>query len=767
MEKLANIAIRYRWTIFVMVLLLSAFFGYQLKFLKVDSNIVDSLPKDDTVVSLFNEVGQRFGGNEMGMIILEGQNVLDPQVLNDIQRITDSLSEMNGILSVTSLTNIMNIEVEGDNFEVGKLINDNNWPQNRQQADSLRKVVTANKMVAGNIISTDGTATIILFTFQENDDVHAVSQKIMDMVKKMNLTEKYYFGGSSFLTLYVADVISDDLIRLIPISFLLISVILFMSFRSIRGVVLPILTAALAILWALGIFVMLGMKLSMVSNNVPIIILAVGSAYAIHVLNRINQCKEKNTRMAIVKALSFMIVPVALTALTTMVGFLSFIFGAYLKMIRDFGLLAAMGTFFAAMFALVFVPAMIAIFPAKRKKGGGAVSRHENPIMTKYILLPLSRMVIKKRYTVVTVWLLLFAVSIVGIFMIKRSVDVSDYFKPNYPASVANKIMAEKFGGSKPVFVVFKGDMQSPEVLKRMLDLEKYMKNSPYISNTQSIADVVAKLNDAMGEGNVIPGDEAKIQQLWFLIGQQESVSRLVTEDLDQGIIIAKFNDHGHNDIKVFNDYMQKYFREHPSGNYSIEITGMPFVNSQLDKSLLRSQLFSLVIAIVLVIIIVSLLFKSFIKGLYASLPILATIAILYGIMGLTGIPLNVVTVLVASIAMGIGIDYSIHFVSHFNHSIKNYNSIKTAVEETMLVSGKAIMINFISVSAGFLVLVFSELVPMIYFGILIALSMLGSSMGALTLLPSIILIGVRKYKTNNRVNNSLKELPDSEKQGK
>ncbi len=752
MERLANIAIRYRWTIFVLVLLFSLFFGYQLKYLQVDSNIVDSLPKDDTVVKLFKEVGQRFGGNEIGMIILEDTNVLDPQVLKDIQRITDTLSEMKGILSVTSLTNIMNIKVEGDNFEVGKLINDNNRPQNSQQADSLRKEVTANKMVTGNIISKDGTATIILFTFQEDDDIHAVSQEIMDKVEEMNLGEKYYFGGSSFLTLYVADVISDDLVRLIPISFILISFILFLSFRSIRGVVLPILTAALAILWALGIFVMFGLKLSMVSNNVPIIILAVGSAYAIHVLNRINQCKEKNTRMAIVKALSYMIVPVALTALTTMVGFLSFSFGAYLSMIRDFGLLAALGTFFAALFALIFVPAMIAIFPAKRKKGGGAVSKHENPFMTKYLLQPLSRMVIKKRYIVLIVWIALFTISIIGIFMIRRSVDVSEYFKPHYPASIANRIMAEKFGGSKPVFVVFKGDMQSPEVLKRMFDLEKYMKKSPYITNTQSIADVVARLNDAMGGGDSIPDDEGKIQQLWFLIGQQENLGQLVTDDLDQGVIIAKFNDHGHSDIKLFNNYMQKYFQGHPSDNYSIEITGMPFVNSQLDKSLLHSQLFSLAIAIVLVITIVSLLFRSFLKGLYASLPILATIAILYGIMGLTGIPLNVVTVLVASIAMGIGIDYSIHFISHFNHSVKQFNSVKKAVEETILVSGKGIMINFISVSAGFLVLVFSELVPMIYFGILIALSMLGSSMGALTLLPSIILIGTKKYKTNTVV---------------
>jgi predicted RND superfamily exporter protein len=113
--------------------------------------------------------------------------------------------------------------------------------------------------------------------------------------------------------------------------------------------------------------------------------------------------------------------------------------------------------------------------------------------------------------------------------------------------------------------------------------------------------------------------------------------------------------------------------------------------------------------------------------------------------MGLTGIPLNIVTVLVASVAMGIGIDYSIHFISHFNHSIDKGLSINDSIHEAITVSGKAIFINFISVSAGFLVLVFSDLMPMVYFGLLIALSMLGSSMGALTLLPSILILTKRK----------------------
>jgi predicted RND superfamily exporter protein len=192
---------------------------------------------------------------------------------------------------------------------------------------------------------------------------------------------------------------------------------------------------------------------------------------------------------------------------------------------------------------------------------------------------------------------------------------------------------------------------------------------------------------------------------------------------------------------------MQNYFDSHQSENYTIQMTGMPFINKKLSDNLLYSQIVSLIIAIILVMTIVSLMLRSFVRGIYASLPVIVTIGIVYGIMGFSGIPLNIATVLVASIAMGIGIDYSIHFFSYFNHIKAKGGTVANAINESIRVSGKAIIINFISVALGFLTLVFSNLVPMIYFGIIIALSMLGAAMGALTLLPSILLLEQKKIK--------------------
>ena len=745
LKKYSKSIIKFRWLILSFVILFTAFFTYQFKFLEVDSNVVNALPKDDPIVKLFNDVGDRFGSNEIGLVIIKSDNVFEPEVLNHIVQLTDTLTELNGVVSVTSITNMMSFKVEDDNFEVDNLIPKSSWPETDGDVEKLKNKITKNEMVAGKLVATDGTATIIIFTFDSDSDVKAVANDVFNKVNELDLPEEIYFAGSTFLTTYIADIISGDMLKLIPISFLLIALILFLSFHSVRGVVLPLLTAGLAIVWAIGSFVLMGFKLSMVTNNVPIIILAVGSAYSIHVLNRVNQFKKRTGKKAITKALRLITLPVVLAALTTMIGFLSFIFGAYLSMIRDFGILAALGTFYAALLALLFVPALLAIFPAKRKKKKSALfAIDRQSVMNRYFLFPLYRLNITHPKRTIATWIILVIIGIAGIFMLKRSVSVSDYFKAKHPASIADRIMEEKFGGSKPVFAVFKGDMQSPELLKGMYDFEKYLLESPYITSTQSVADIVVKLNGALGDENKIPDDKATIQQLWFILGQQD-LSQLVTEDLDQGIIMAKFNNEGHTYIKKFDTYVQTYLNAHKSDDYSVEITGMPYINSQMDDSLVKSQLTSLIIAIILVIAIVSLIFRSVVEGLYAAVPIVATIVVLYGFMGLTGIPLNIVTVLVASVAMGIGIDYSIHFISNFNLSLKKRKNLHKAVEDAMLISGKAILINFLSVSVGFLVLVFSDLMPMVYFGLLIALSMLGSSMGALTLLPATILLGKRK----------------------
>jgi predicted RND superfamily exporter protein len=307
--------------------------------------------------------------------------------------------------------------------------------------------------------------------------------------------------------------------------------------------------------------------------------------------------------------------------------------------------------------------------------------------------------------------------------------------------------MQKKFGGSLPVYVEFEGDVQEPEVLKMMIRTENFMKEDPNISSAQSVADLVEKMNDAMGEGENIPDDKAKIEQLWFLLDGQDIMPQLVSDELDKGIIQSKFASIETEEIEAFTNKMNKFAEENSNEICKIKFTGIPPLYVKLNDSLVKSQYSSLIIATIMVLLIVGIIMRSFSKGLYATIPIITTILVLLGFMGFTGIPLDIATVLVGSIALGIGIDYSIHVISGFNTHLKENGDAEKAIQETIIKKGKAVIINVVSVAAGFLVLLFAQILVIRNFGLLIAISMFVSGLGSLTLLPAILILANRKRK--------------------
>jgi len=544
----------------------------------------------------------------------------------------------------------------------------------------------------------------------------------------------------------INDLIVSDIVWLVPIVFIVIAIILLLSFKSFRGVLLPLLTAGLAVVWTMGLMAVTGYELTIISNIIPVVLLAVGSAYTIHVINSINHNKLADRKQALLQALRYIIVPVILAAVTTAIGFVSFVFGAYLTMIKGFGIFTAVGTLIALILSLFFVPALISGLSMYSKKTV-IENEEKQTILTHKILLPLVKFLFKHPKYTLTAWGVLLILCIGCITLIKTSVNMADYFKKDNPTRVAEDVMQKKFGGSLPVFVVFEGDMQSPEVLKMMISTEHFMKEDPNVEITQSVADLIEQMNDAMDEGKKIPDDKAKIVQLWFLLDGQEVMPQLVNDDLTKGIIQSKFASVDSKEIEVFTAKMNRFIEDNSNEHCKIELTGMPSVYVKLNSSLINSQYNSLLIAIVMVVLIVGLILRSASKGIFAAIPVVATIIVLFGFMGITGIPLDIATVLVASIALGIGIDYSIHVITGFNKHLIDNGDTEKAIEETILHSGKAIIINVISVSAGFLVLLFSQIVPLQNFGLLVAISMFGSGFGALTLLPVILILVNRKRK--------------------
>lgn len=744
-DNISKQILRFRWLIILTVILGTAFSAFQISKLSIDADVLSSLPDDDKHAVLLKKIGENFGGNRMGIVILETDNIYETKVIEHIRTLTDTIAKIEGISSVSSLSNIINIKGSDEGIEIGRLVDEYELPATKEAFDELRSNIAANEMYKGSIVSEDESSCLVVFTLEDKADVNVVAREVLDKTEALQLPEKLYYIGSPMLITYIAALMKNDLITLLPIAFLLIAIILFVSFRSVKGVMLPLLSAIIAIVWTLGAMSFMGYSMSMISNNIPIILLAIGSAYTIHVVNRVDQLRSIADKNVVRSALNYVILPVILAAITTVIGFVSFIFGAYLDMIVDFGIFTALGTFIACLMAVLFVPAILSISPGPTKRK--LTRPGESKFIEKRILLPLKNLLFRSPKLILWTWLLAIGLSLTGIMSIERSVDIQEYFKKGNPTREAERIMVEKFGGTKPVFVHFKGNMQDPEVLKTMMQTSVYMEKSEDIYTSMSVAKLISELNLAITGKREVPEDMAMVEQLWFLLDGNEVMQRFVSEDLSEGIIISKFKSPDNKAKMIFSKYMNDFIKENSREDCQIQITGMPFVDITMDRSLINSQLGSISIAIVFVIIIVGLILRSLINGVYASVPIIAAIIILFGVMGLTGISLNIATVLVASVALGIGIDYSIHIISHFNEIYKKTGQLEKSINDTLLISGNAIIINVVSVSAGFLVLVFSEMVPLQYFGILIAISMVSSSLGAMTLLPA-ILIMIHKKKT-------------------
>lgn len=758
MEKLVNTILKMRWVIIILVLATTVFLALQIPSIKINSDVISSLPDTDKDAVLLKKIGAKFGGNKTGMIILESDNIYSTGVLEHVRQVTDSLKGIEGISSVTSLTSIMDIQESEDGMEIGPLLDVNDLPDSPEELAALEERVLSHENYRGTIVSEDGTTTIIIFSLLDGADIHSLANIVKKKTEALNLPEKVYYAGSPMMLTSISHMISSDLTRLLPVAFLLITVVLFLGFRSMRGVIVPLLTATLSIIWVIGIMSLAGSEMTMVSNNIPIVLLAVGSAYAIHVLNRIEQV-QGDLNQAIIIALTYVFIPVILAALTTITGFVSFIFGSYLTMIRDFGIYTALGTLIALVLSLFFVPSLVSAFGWKNRDKTTEKWEGGKTFFYDHFQMPLQNLVFKNTKLILLFWIILTIISIGGILLIKRNVDVRNYFRKGDPTRIAENIMTGKFGGTKPVFVLFRGDVQDPEFLKKMLRTEEYMRQNPGIVTTQSVADLIVEINAAFGEGKKIPESKDMIEQLWFMLDGNESIQKFVSEELDEAVIISRFTSSENKAKKEFESYMENFIRDNSTPDCTIEITGMPFIETTMDRSLINSQLASLLIAVIVVIVIVSAILRSFSSGIYAAIPIISTIIILFGIMGYTGIPLNIATVLVASIAMGIGIDYSIHVITHFNNSLKEGATIHMALEETIGICGKAIIINVISVSAGFLVLLFSEMVPLQYFGFLIFLSMVGSGLSALTFLPAILISSHRDVMTAGKTKKNAGDI--------
>ncbi len=745
MKRLARIVIRLRIPIIIITAALTGVFGFFAKDIRINPDIIGYLPEDDPVTRLNTHISETYGGSQLAVVALESENVFSRRTLETVDRLTERFRLIEGVRYVTSLTNIIDIRKVDDWLEVGKLVDPARFPLEEQELQNLRAYTLGKEMYRGRLVSADGRATVIVCKLQENADEPRVASEIRKAVTDSRPAAKVYFAGLPFQLSEISRLVIRDLIRLVPLAALLIVASLYVGLRSVRGMLLPLLSALIASVWVIGIMSLCGVSFSVISNIIPVVLIAVGSAYSIHVVSSFSEipARSRDRGRQSERALARVALPVALAAVTTIAGFTAFVFGSYLGMIKEFGVFSALGILFSLILALTFVPSVLSLLRAPARNRGsarkGKTFRHDSRNTGTFFRI--GRWLMRRHRAVFAAAAVLIGISVIGIPLIHREVDILSYFKKDTQIRISEQMMQQRFGGSTTLQILVRGNIKDPLILHKMKEMERLLRSRAELHNVYSVVELIEAMNDAMVDDRSIPETEAQVANLWFLLEGEESLYQLVNEATDEAVIQATLESMNSRHMSELIQVIHSRIETLEEPGVSFELGGSLLIYNALDRALRKSQIQSLLVAVALIFLCNLALLRSVAGSLMGLIPIVFTLFILFGTMGLSGIPLDVVTVLLGSISLGVGVDYSIHFLSRLREEYLRSGERESSLVNTLTTTGKAIAVNMVTVSFGFVSLVFGTFLPLRRFALLMLATMLGSGVGALLLLPSIMMM--------------------------
>ena len=750
MGGLATFVRRRARLIVVVVAVLTVGFGGWLRNLKIEAEITRMMPAGDAGVAVLRTVDSEFGGSEQVLVLIESESLFTPPVLAGIDSLTAGLKKLAAVNEVVALTSLQDVRGRGDEVVISRLIE--SIPVDDAGLVALKNRVLTDKRYRGRLVAADGSSTLLLVRLVPGVDRKEAVKAIESLVKKSGLFKRVSLAGSPALMEYVRRWMVQDLLKLIPLVIgMLISVLCFTT-RTWSGVLLPLLSVLIAVIWTMGLVGLFRQPLTVVMIVLPPILLAVGSAYGIHIVERWQQETQNGAdeKQRVERVVGKTGLPVLLAMLTTAAGFASNLVMKVVA-IRVFAIFAVLGVIFSFVLAVLFVPALMSIIPFKNPNS--RVNFRINSSRRAHLFRRFTGWIIKNRIAVLATTGVLTLVALGFGTRVKPETDFVRYFKAGSEPTRAAEVVNEQFGGELQFEILVAGDIQEPALLQQVERFVADLQQVPHITHISSLVEVLKSTNRAfhqdLPEYERLPESRDEVAQLLLLLSFSGSdyLASLVTSDYRLTRITAQFNRHSSAELGQAITRIKELIKKDFGSNVQVRLGGVPLAIYGLHQGIASSQLGSIIAALLAVILLVALMFRSVRLGLMAVVPVVFTLAMAFGVMGLFKIQVDVVTAMLGSIAVGIGIDYACHLIARLREEETGGGSRQEQLCRAVQGVGPPIIANALAVGLGFAVLGFSSLVIIQKFGILISVAMLFSAIAALVLLPA-LLVGNNKTKT-------------------
>ncbi len=585
---------------------------------------------------------------------------------------------------------------------------------------------------------------------------------------------RIYQAGEPVVDEAVGQLMIEDVSRLLPVVIGVVMLFLLLSFRNLPGVAYPLMTVLLSLLWCLGTMAYAHIPISIVSTVLPVLLVAVGSAYGIHLIHYFaNEPMGSSDRQTAGRStLDIIGSGVLMAGLTTVAGFGSLGFNRIIPL-RDFGLFIGLGVFYALLLSLTLVMALLMRFGISEKKRSTPKEKTKSHTSFPTRMLEYSgRFAVKRPWTLILVYVGFMALSIWGMLNLKVEMNNISFFKPHAPIRMADDYINQNFSGTVGMSIIFSGPSDhgvlSFDVLKTIERLsEEITQRHPEVGKVMSVVDFIKKMNQTffyndpefyrIPELGDLAGEKSpealKRQYMAYLDKYRRTETRSFIDDEKQEMVLTVQIKTGSSKVvsRIIEDVEEQL--QGPLGDplrtekINWRTTGIGSLYLEANDLIVFGQLRSIIISLVIVFVLVSLVMGSLAFGLLSIVPLTVTILFNFGLMGLFDFPLDAGTAITACIAIGIGIDYAIHYVNRYRICRNNGLTHQAACLKTAVTSGQAIWINALAVTSGFLVLLLSSFVPLVNLGILISATMISAALGSMLLIPAVLTLLEKRKK--------------------
>lgn len=714
------------------VLILTLVLAWPLPRLQTRTSIYDLIIEDLTETIQYREFQKRFGTADIIRVVVRSENVLNAETLEKIDAFAGQASTIKGVRRIISLAGI-------------KRAVD---PQNRWPGDRFSAVLAPAVLFSKNLVAIDRKATaitVILTPLARHADIISQIDTLLDRFFPGAAT---YQIGIPVVSEALARYTHIDLLTLTPLVLGIIAVILFCVYKNVYLVLFPIICVVLAVFWTFGIMAWAGIPFSMLTMIVPVFVIAVGTAYALHICSayRRHVGRVEKTIEAVEIAFSEVSLPTFLAVATTVIGLVSLLVNR-ISAINHFAVLAISGMGSLLIILLTLLPALLTFIPPERIKpdSPSGISTWLEGFLEKIIEIDLKH----QRWVFGATGAALLA-GVAGISMIEVETSPVTYFRPGTDIHRHFSDIHRDLSGSFPVNVVVSHPgadvFESAAGLSALADLQKSIASLPKVDKSISFADYLMLVNYVVNrfdpDAYTLPEEDfqvrMRINDYKSLLGE-DAFHRFVDPTLSSAHILLMTHLSSSREFLSTRDAILAAAENRLPPGFTVQVTGIGMAVAESSHQLVLGQIKSLWLTVGIVFALMSLLFLSLKVGLVAIATNLFPIAVVFGLMGWTGIELNMASCLIATIAIGLAVDDTIHYLVRYNAEFKSDLDKDRSLGDALRRVGQPILFTTLTISIGFGILMFSHFEPTAIFGLLMGVTMLAALGGDLFLLPALM----------------------------